>query len=229
MKTTATDKRRQTLACEKKFWAQSFSWIIGADEAGRGPLAGPVVAGAVAIRRQFYNQKKLAPLLQEINDSKKIVPSRRLALFKMLSKNEAIIWGSGMASAAEIDKINILQATKIAMAAAIKKIIKKIGKSKNQRVFCVLDGNFTLDLQFPQTSIIKGDQKVFSIAAASIIAKVTRDNIMARYDKIYPKWEFSRHKGYGTARHLALIKKFGISPIHRKTFSPIKGLSCVGF
>jgi ribonuclease HII len=226
MKTSSIDKQRRLLKREKNLWARGFDWVIGVDEAGRGPLAGPVAAGAVAISRQFYNPKKLAHLLREVNDSKKLLPAKRDALFEMLAKNNAIVWGSGIASAGAIDRINILQATKMAMVRAVKKIIKKIGKPEG-KVFCVLDGNFTLDLNLPQEAIIKGDQKVFSIAAASIIAKVTRDNIMARYDKVYPKWEFSRHKGYGTARHLAMIKKHGPSPIHRKSFAPIKGLSLV--
>jgi len=223
---------RPTLKEEKKLWRRGFKFVIGLDEAGRGPLAGPVVAGAILLREdKLYQNLNLKFLLKEVRDSKKLSADKRKELYKILTKHPAIVWGVGKVSEKIIDKINILEATKLAMVKAIKKINAKIARTKNKLGFLIIDGNFILSAEtlakagfvnLSQKSIIKADNKVFSCAAASIIAKVTRDKIMEKYDKKYPQYNFSKHKGYGTKLHLEKIKKYGLSPIHRKTFYPVK-------
>jgi ribonuclease HII len=225
------------------------------DEAGRGPLAGPVVAAAVMINpkskalnpKQFQNSKfkyskhfgildlfrisnfEFRILMKEIKDSKKLSPKKREEFYKIITKNPQIKWGIGIVSEKLIDKINILEATKLAMERAIKNLIKRNRIQKfSDRVkfvrgyFLILDGNFKLDLPVPQKPIVKGDEKVFSCALASILAKVTRDKIMERYAKKYPKYGFDQHKGYPTKLHLKMLKKYGPCKIHRKSFSPVK-------
>jgi ribonuclease HII len=203
---------------EKILHKQGFKCVVGLDEAGRGPLAGPVVAAAVWI-------KKDAKFLEGINDSKKLSEKQRENFYKILINHKDVEWGIGIVSEKVIDKINILQATKLAMKKALQqaqgKLIKKLKPD-----FLILDGNFTLrqaqgEKYIPQKSIIKGDTKVISISAASIIAKVTRDRIMNKYNKKYPQYGFDKHKGYGTAHHIKMIKQFGACAIHRKTFRPV--------
>jgi ribonuclease HII len=194
---------------EKKLWRQGCKCVIGIDEAGRGPLAGPVVAACV-----FVNSEKILKnkILKNINDSKKISEKQREEIYKILINHKDIKWGVGIVSEKIIDKINILQATKLAMEKSFKKI---------NADFLLLDGNFKIHCATEQKSIIKGDQKVFSIAAASIIAKVTRDKLMQKYHKKYPQYGFDKHKGYGTKLHMDNIEKFGPCKIHRKTFYPV--------
>jgi len=204
---------------EKKLWKQGLV-VAGLDEAGRGPLAGPVVAAAVVVR-QIPRNKMQFP---KIDDSKKLSAAQREFFYEKLIHNENVRWGIGVVSEKIIDKINILEATKLAM----KKAVKNLNAD-----FLLIDGNFTLnpvafakDFGAPkQKSIIKGDQRVFSIAAASIIAKVTRDRIMRQMHKKYPEYGFDRHKGYGTAAHLLAIENFGPCKIHRKTFWPISDIA----
>jgi ribonuclease HII len=190
---------------EKKCWKNGFNVVVGLDEVGRGPLAGPVVAGAVFLPKNFA-------VIKGITDSKKLSEKQREKFYNILINNKNIKWGIGIVSEKVIDKINILQATKLAMKKAIKNL---------QADYLLLDGSFKLDVPLPQTSIIKGDSKVFSISCASIIAKVTRDRLMQKYHKKYSQYGFDKHKGYGTALHIKQIKKLGACPIHRKSFYPV--------
>ncbi len=186
-----------------------FKEVIGVDEAGRGPLAGPVVAAAVKL-------KKYSEVLDEINDSKKLTEKKREKLFSIIMENFEV--GVGIVSADEIDEINILNATFLAMRKALVELKKNIGNSSQDIV--LVDGNFKIrEYNGTQVPIIKGDAKSLSIAAASIIAKVTRDRLMIELDEKYPNYEFSKHKGYGTKKHVEAIKNIGvISGIHRKSF-----------
>lgn len=176
--------------------------ICGIDEAGRGPLAGPVVAGAVILPK---NSRILY-----LNDSKKLSEKRREELFVRIQK-EALAWSVGIAEPERIDEINILQATYEAMRKAIQGLPQKPDLLLNDAVTIP-------DVEIVQIPIVKGDAKSLSIAAASILAKVTRDHMMMEYDKIYPEYGFGKHKGYGTAAHMEAIRRFGPCPIHRRTF-----------
>lgn len=196
---------------EKKLWKKGYKMVVGLDEAGRGPLAGPVVASAVFVKPNSRI------LLKGINDSKKLSEKQREFLYNTLVNHKDIEWGIGMVSENVIDKINILEATKLAMKKAIDDLNIKSD-------FLLLDGNFKIESDILQRSIIKGDQKVFSISAASVIAKVTRDRLMETYHKKYPQYGFDKHKGYGTKVHFASLQKFGPCKIHRKTFWPVSSL-----
>ncbi len=206
------------LSKEKYLWKKGYKYVAGLDEAGRGPLAGPVMAAAVMIRtkRKMQSVKlefKAKSLLKEMKDSKKLSPKRRETLYKLLVKEPNIEWGIGRVSEKMIDKINILEATKLAMKKAVNNL---------KTDYLILDGNFKIDLDISQKSIKKGDSKVFSIAAASIIAKVTRDRIMKTYHKKYPEYGFDRHKGYATKFHRQALKKHGSCKIHRMSFGTIR-------
>jgi len=193
---------------EKKLWKKGYKRVVCLDEAGRGPLAGPVVAAAVMVKKTKKNFLRL-------KDSKRLSRLKRKELYKILINDSSIKWGIGKASERVIDKINILEATKLAMQRAIKSLNCKID-------FLILDGNFKIKSEIPQKSIIKADQRVYSCVAASIIAKVTRDRIMERYHKKYPKYGFAFHKGYPTRYHFKTLKKYGPCKIHRKSFKPLK-------
>lgn len=188
------------LEYEKKY--DFCSYICGIDEAGRGPLAGPVVAGAVVLPHDCK--------IRYLNDSKKLSASRRDALYDEIME-KAVAVGVGMASPARIDEINILQATYEAMRQAV-------GSLSVQPDILLNDAVTIPGITTVQVPIIKGDAKSMSIAAASIIAKVTRDRLMMEYDKLMPEYGFAGHKGYGTAAHIEALKKYGPSPIHRKSF-----------
>jgi len=194
---------------ERKLWKKGYKRVACLDESGRGPLAAPVVAAAVMINPKSKIQNL------KIKDSKKLTAKKREELYKILTKNPGIEWGIAKVSERVIDKINILEATKLAMKRAVKKL-------KGKPVFLILDGKMKLDLPISQKSIIKADEKVFSCAAASIIAKVSRDRIMLRYHKKYPQYGFDKHKGYPTRRHRKMLKKYGPCKIHRKSFKPLK-------
>lgn len=182
---------------------KEYGIVLGVDEAGRGPLAGPVVASAVLI-------KNYAEEFAEINDSKKLTEKKREKLYDIIVKNCYV--GVGIVDEKRIDEINILNATFEAMKKAVEEIKEKYD-------IILVDGNKKIkDLDKNQEAIVKGDSKSLAIAAASIIAKVTRDKIMLEYAKKYPNYEFEKHKGYGTKRHMELILKNGASEIHRKTF-----------
>ena len=188
---------------DKEFFDKGVKYIAGIDEAGRGPLAGPVVVASVILPQDS--------MIEGINDSKKVSEAKREKLYDLII-NEAISYGIGIIYQDEIDEINILQATKKGLTEAIKQMEIK----PNIIMVDALSGIDTLGI--PYKSIIKGDAKCYSIAAASIIAKVTRDRIMREWDKVYPEYGFGSHKGYGTAKHIAAIREFGPCPIHRKTF-----------
>lgn len=203
-KEEALQKERMRLEDMRSFEHKysTYSLICGIDEAGRGPLAGPVVAGAVILPKDCE--------ILYLNDSKKLSPAKREALYEeIMEKAEAV--GVGMASPARIDEINILQATYEAMREAV----YNLGVTPD----LLLNDAVTIpDVSIPQVPIIKGDAKSVSIAAASIIAKVTRDRLMVQYDEILPGYGFARHKGYGSKDHIEAIRRLGPTPIHRQTF-----------
>jgi len=201
---------------ESKLWRKGLYVIVGIDEAGRGPLAGPVVAVSAAVKNKNILCNK------NIKDSKKLTPKKRLEIYNLLMKSSEIEWGIGIVSEKVIDKVNILEATKLAMKKSVLSLGKKIKPKKVD--FLLLDGNFKINIDFPQKSVTKGDYKVFSIAIASIIAKVARDKMMKKYHKQYPLYGFNRHKGYGTKLHFKMLKKYRPCKIHRKTFKPVSFL-----
>lgn len=193
---------------ETNFYNEKVKLIVGVDEAGRGPLCGPVVAACCILPKDYKNE--------HINDSKKLTEKRREEAYKEIIEN-AIDYGIGIVEAEEIDEINILEATKKAMKMAISSL-------KSDYDLVLIDA-VKLDLDKPVVPIIKGDAKCECIAAASIIAKVTRDHILYEYDKKYPMYGFKNHKGYGTKKHIEAINKYGIiEGFHRKSFEPIKSL-----
>jgi len=178
------------------------------DEAGRGPLAGPVVAAAVALSCLDFENR--------IDDSKKLsLKSRQKAFEEITSKS---IFGISIISEKIIDRINILQASRLAMCQAVTSLTEKIEGLNGLKIHVIVDGIMSLELNWPCTDIIKGDGKSKSIAAASILAKVTRDKIMCDYDSIYPEYGFAQHKGYPTESHREIINRIGLSVIHRKSF-----------
>jgi len=189
---------------EKKLKKEGYKMIMGLDESGRGPLAGPVVTAGVVVKDFSI------PFLKEINDSKKLSFKKRKELFKKIEKCPNIKWDIAKVFPKIIDRINILESTKLAMQRVSKKM--KVD-------YLIIDGNFKLNIETPQKSIIKGDEKIISCSLASIIAKVKRDETMIRYHKKYSKYGFDVHKGYPTKLHKRMIKRYGICLIHRKTFS----------
>ena len=204
-------KQKEKLLAEKERLAKmrqyeekyaDYAFICGIDEAGRGPLAGPVVAGAVILPKDCE--------ILYLNDSKKLSAAKREELYDEIME-KAVAAAVGMASPARIDEINILQATYEAMREAISKLAVEPGILLNDAVTIP-------EMIIPQVPIIKGDAKSVSIAAASILAKVTRDRLMVEYDKVMPEYGFAGHKGYGSKEHIEAIKKYGPTPIHRKTF-----------
>ncbi|MER3446913.1 MAG: ribonuclease HII [Candidatus Dadabacteria bacterium] len=190
---------------EKRIWKLRKT-SAGVDEAGRGPLAGPVVAAAVILPEGCE--------IDGLNDSKKLSAGKRESLFHQI-KSLAIVTGIGIVEPEEIDRINILRATLLAMEIAVKNL-------SPQPDYLLIDGNTRIPLLIPQETVVKGDSRCCSIAAASIIAKVIRDSIMDDYHNIYPQYNFKKHKGYPTQEHFDALRRFGSCPIHRKTF---KGVS----
>lgn len=199
--------------------------VVGVDEAGRGPLAGPVVAGAVAIVDFDAADAKFEYLLEHVADSKKLNTLAREEIYRLLVSHKGLVWGIGRIGPKMIDKINILEATKRAMEAAVSNLLAKIPLLRSSKTFCLIDGNFKININCGQEPIIKGDQKVFSISAASIIAKVARDRLMVDLGRKHPEYGFCRHKGYPTGDHLRALGKFGLLPEHRKSFGPCASLS----
>lgn len=198
------ERSKQMNRYEEQAIAQGYQFIAGIDEVGRGPLAGPVVAAAVILDQN-------RPILG-LDDSKKLSLAKRTALYGEI-KEKAIAIGIGIVEAAEIDRYNILQATKMAMNQAVNKL-------QVPADFLLIDA-VPLQNGLPSEVIIKGDMNSNSIAAASIIAKVYRDNLMEKYDKLYPNYGFSKNAGYGTKEHLQALETQGVTPIHRKSFSPV--------
>ena len=188
---------------ENELYENGIKYIAGIDEVGRGPLVGPVVTAAVILPREFYDER--------INDSKKLTEKKRELLYDVIMEN-AVSVGIGISSEDVIDKINILEATKKAMIEAVNNLSVKPEH--------LLIDAVKLNIDIPQTPIIKGDAKSESIAAASIVAKVTRDRMMIELDKEHPEYDFKHNKGYGTKKHIEAIEKYGILKEHRKTFAP---------
>lgn len=203
MKEKEEERLKELKKDEEKLHSNGVKLIAGIDEAGRGPLAGPVVVG-IAIMPEDS-------MIEGVNDSKKVSEKKREKLYDLITQ-EAIAWNVGIADQNEIDEINILNATKLALTRAIEGL-----KIKPDLILVDALTNINT-LGIPYKSIIKGDAKEYSIAAASILAKVTRDRMMREYDEIYPQYGFSGHKGYGTAKHIAAIKEYGPCILHRKNF-----------
>jgi len=191
---------------ESKAIEKGFSYIAGIDEAGRGPLAGPVVSAAVLLPTSFHDP--------DITDSKKLSPKKRSYLYEKLY-DHAVSIGIGIIDNIEIERINILNAALLSMAISVKNL-------SPQPDYLLIDGKFRIPTDLPQEPIIRGDALSISIAAASIVAKVSRDRLMERYDQDYPQFGFSRHKGYPTKAHKEAIRTFGCCPIHRRTFRGVK-------
>ncbi|MBQ3145271.1 MAG: ribonuclease HII [Clostridia bacterium] len=204
MKEREIERLNKLKEFEKKLYKDGIKYIAGIDEAGRGPLAGPVVIGCVIMKPDSF--------IEYVNDSKKISETKREMLYEKIT-SEALAWSTGIVWQEEIDEINILNATKKALTLAIEGL-----KIKPDTI--LVDALDKIDTKgIPYISVIKGDAKIYSISAASIIAKVTRDRIMKEYDEVYPEYGFLGHKGYGTAKHIQAIKEYGICPLHRRTFT----------
>jgi len=210
-------EERKRMLTEKLYSMKSFDknlcpggYAAGIDEAGRGPLAGPVVAACVVLPENFD--------VIGVDDSKKLSEKRREEMYKVITE-KALAWGVGIVDNETIDKINILQATKKAMKEAAESADKRLRDEAGKGISMLfLDAVHLDDMEIKQEPIIKGDAKSLSIAAASIIAKVTRDRIMMEYHEKYPYYGFDSNKGYGTKAHYEGISKYGITPVHRKTF-----------
>ncbi|GHT50925.1 hypothetical protein AGMMS49990_04250 [Endomicrobiia bacterium] len=198
-----------SLFFDRNFYDKWFTLVAGIDEAGRGSLAGPVTAAAVILAKDL--------IIPDLNDSKQVSERKREQLFVII-KEKALAYAIEAVDNTIIDKINILQATFLAMSRAVLKLQIK-------PELCLIDGNHKIpNLPFKQEAIISGDAKSACIAAASILAKVTRDKIMKEYAKQYPVYEFEKHKGYGTRQHIESLKQYGPCPIHRITFAPISDI-----
>jgi len=200
--------QKPTRRYENKLYKQGYEFIAGLDEAGRGSLAGPLVAGAVILPRKIR--------IKDINDSKKLSPNKRQKLFIAITKN-CPAWSVGIVLPQEIDNLGIIPANRLAFERAVKKL--------HITPHCLLvDGIRNFDSSIKSEFIIKGDQKILSIAAASIIAKVVRDQILRTLHQTFPEYAFAEHKGYGTRKHVDALSKYGPSEIHRFSFQPVAGL-----
>lgn len=202
MKEKEEERLKHMLEIEDSLYAKGYKLICGVDEAGRGPLCGPVVAAAVILKPD--------DIIEGVNDSKKISEKKREALYDVIME-KALAVGVGISDVSVIEEVNILNATKLAMKQAIEKlsIIPE---------YVLIDGNQMIDINIPGETVVSGDAKSESIAAASIIAKVTRDRMLIKWDKEYPEYGFAKHKGYGTKAHIEAIGKYGLTPIHRPSF-----------
>ena len=213
MKEKELQRLQEIQKIEKELYAKGVKSICGIDEAGRGPLAGPVVVASVIMPEDS--------MIEGVNDSKKVSEKKREILYEKIIE-EAVAYGVGIINQNEIDKVNILNATKEGLTKSIRELEKDL-QEKNRGFdkpeIILVDALTKIDTDgISYRSIIKGDAKSYSIAAASIIAKVTRDRIMRQWDEVYPEYGFEKHKGYGTAAHIQAIKEYGICPLHRKTF-----------
>lgn len=194
---------------ERELLEQGHMLIAGVDEAGRGPLAGPVVAAAVILPSDFF--------CKDLNDSKKLTASLREKIFTKIVDDDRVDYGVGIIDSEKIDKLNILQATFEAMRTALSQLTQI-------PEYVLVDGKMQIpDIETVQRAIVRGDSLSGSIAAASIIAKVTRDSMMHDFHQQYPKYGFNKHKGYGTRQHMEMLAIHGTCPIHRKSFAPCKG------
>ena len=187
---------------EQELHGEGFAYVCGVDEAGRGPLCGPVFAAACILPDGLY--------IEGLNDSKKLTEKKREKLFDIIKK-EAVAYSIASADVEEINEMNILEADLLAMRRAIDGLGVKAD-------FAIIDGNIARDFQIPARAVVKGDSKSMSIAAASVLAKVARDRLCLELDREYPQYGFAKHKGYGTKEHMDALRKYGPSPIHRKKF-----------
>ncbi len=204
------EKFSPDLSFEQEARAAGYAAIAGVDEAGRGPLAGPVVAAAVILPHRLDE-------LAGLNDSKQLSEKKREALFGALLGREDVVCAVGIATVEEIDALNILKATHLAMARAVEGLAVKAD-------FCLVDGLPVKGLPVEHRAVVKGDARSLSIAAASVLAKVTRDHLMIEADKQYPQYGFGKHKGYGTKAHMEALRKYGPCPLHRRSFAPVSQL-----
>ncbi|MBQ8379408.1 MAG: ribonuclease HII [Clostridia bacterium] len=202
MKENEQERLKHMLEIEESLYEKGYKLVCGVDEAGRGPLCGPVVAAAVIL--------KPGQMIDGVNDSKKISEKKREKLYEDIMAN-ALAVGVGMSDVDVIEDVNILNATKLAMKQAISNL-------KIQPEYVLIDGNQMIDITMDAETVVSGDAKSESIAAASIIAKVTRDRMLLEWDKEYPEYGFAKHKGYGTKAHIEAIGKYGLTPLHRKSF-----------
>jgi len=201
------------LEWERRLWKEGYKRVVGVDEAGRGPLAGPVVAAAVYFPRSLI-EEKIPEELEGLTDSKRLTERRRNKFFEVLHKLEGVEIGVGLAEPEIIDRWNIVEATYLAMVRALCQLPEKAD-------YILIDGRSAPKLNVPTQAIVKGDQQSLSIAAASVIAKVTRDRIMLELDEDYPYYGFRRHKGYPTQEHLDALRRFGPTRVHRLSFRSI--------
>jgi ribonuclease HII len=199
---------------ERVLWTQGVARVAGVDEAGRGPLAGPVVAAA-AILPSKWAESGLPRELEGLNDSKQLTAAQREKFFAFLNSCGEVTFAIAQIDAGQIDAINILRATHHAMNDALAQL-------RPAPEHALVDGRPVKTMRVPQTAIVKGDARSYSIAAASVLAKVTRDRLMLEFDRQWPKYGFAEHKGYGTAQHLAAIAAHGPCPIHRRSFAPLR-------
>lgn len=202
------------LQIERKFWALGWRRLAGVDEAGRGPLAGPVVAAAVILGRDVAESQEFG-LLKGLTDSKQLSPALRETFLNRLQNLPRVEIGIGVADEKEIDAMNILRATHAAMARAIRDL-------SSLPDYIIVDGLAVPGLPCPSTAIVQGDAQSLSIAAASVAAKVVRDKRMVELDRLYPQYGFAQHKGYGTAAHVQALLEYGPCPIHRRSFRPVR-------
>jgi ribonuclease HII len=202
------------LEFERALWEKKLTRVAGVDEAGRGPLAGPVVAAAAILPPQWA-QSGLPRELEGLNDSKQLTKKQREKFFAVLTSCGEVKFAIAQTDAAQIDEINILQATHRTMNEALAKL-------NPQPQHALVDGRAVKTMRVPQTAIVGGDARSYSIAAASVLAKVARDRLMLEFHQQWPAYGFAEHKGYGTAKHLAAIAAHGACPIHRKSFAPLK-------
>lgn len=202
MKEKELDRLKNMLEIENSLYEKGYTAICGVDEAGRGPLCGPVVAAAVILPK--------GKCIEGVNDSKKLSEKKREKLYDDIIEN-AIAYGIGMSDVSVIEEVNILNATKLAMKQAIENL-------KVKPDYVLIDGNQMIDIAIDAETVVSGDARSESIAAASILAKVTRDRMLVEYDKKYPEYGFAKHKGYGTKAHIEAIGKYGLTKIHRPSF-----------
>lgn len=207
-------KNSDRLEFERDLWSRKFKLVAGVDEAGRGPLAGPVVAATVILPATWASggfDERLA----DLNDSKQLTETQRENFFEIITRHPNLRYAIAVVDAATIDRINILQATHRAMNEALAKL-------QPQPQHVLVDGRPVKSMTLPQTALVKGDSRSYSIAAASVLAKVTRDRMMLEFDAKFPGYGFAVHKGYGVPQHLAAIEKLGPCAIHRMSFAPLK-------
>ncbi|MEI7938409.1 MAG: ribonuclease HII [Verrucomicrobiota bacterium] len=202
------------LSYERELWQQGLTVVAGVDEAGCGPLAGPVVAGAVVFPCAWL-EAGLAGALRGLNDSKQLTEAQREKYYAILTTHADIRWAVALVDAEMIDRINIYQAAHRAMNLALDQL-------QPPPDHVLVDGRPVKSMRFPNTPLVKGDARSYSIAGASVLAKVTRDRMMREFDQLYPGYGFAEHKGYGTPQHLAAIQSLGPCAIHRRSFAPFR-------